>query len=459
MDAALQTRILACPTLPSIPEPAREVLHLCGAAELDPWRLADALSRDPALAARVLRAANTTAAARGKAGTLTRAVPLLGTRAIAAIAASSALVRGRRRGGAELHRPALWRRAVFAALASRTLAADAAPAIASEEAFLAALLRDVGAVALAEVFPTCSALYARAEDDAALAALEREAFQVDHAAVAALLAGAWGLASAVQRAVAGSDAATSGDAPAEERDLRRCVVRSGPLAAVWTAVDEGARRVALGAAQARLGFTDLELEGVLCRMALLVREAEADLDIDLGGAELIAAVRAEARRLPAALEPGPVASEAGAKVERGEALEGALRTAFVCARAHGESLALLQVTPDQALPPERTAALVGLLRRCLRDTDLVGPIEGDRVLLLLPQVDLAAASSVAGRLIARISAGGPRLSLSIGVAVASRGASSLDQLRAAAAAAAIAARARGGGQVATGAEAQAGANA
>lgn len=461
MDAALKTRILACPTLPSLPAAALEAARLCCAAELDPWALADALSSDQALAGRVLRAANASpGAARGRAGTLTRAVPLLGTRAIAAIALSSALARGRRRDDDGFDREACWRRAVLSAIASRTLAEGVGPVVDPEEAFLAALLQDVGVLALAEVFPSYGALCARAGGDhEALAALEREAFETDHAAVGALLADAWHVPPALCRAVAGSHGAPRRDAPAAEACLLRCVIRSRPLAEVWTAKGEGARRAALEAAQGQLGVVDLELEGLLYRMGQLVLEAEGDLDIDLGGAEQVAAVQAESRRLPAALELGPVAGEAGAKVERGEALEGALRLAFTRGHARGEPVALLEVAPDLPLPAAPSTALVALLRRCLRATDLVGPIDGGRVLLLLPEADLAAATAVAGRLLARISAGGPRLSLSIGVAAAPGSASSLDQLRAAAAAGAIAAHARGGSQVATGLDARAGAKA
>ena len=166
-------------------------------------------------------------------------------------------------------------------------------------------------------------------------------------------------------------------------------------------------------------------------------------------------VLAEARRLPAALAVSPTAAESGARIERGEALEGALRLASDYARAHSESLALLEVAPDVPLPVERSTALVGLLRRCVRSTDLVGLLDSDRALVLLLQADLAGATAVAGRLLARISAGGPRLSLSIGVACAAGGTSSLAQLRAAAAAGAAAAQRRGGGQVAAGAEARA----
>jgi HD-like signal output (HDOD) protein len=451
LSAELERRVLSCPRLPTLPAVALEVLRLCHAEEIDFWKLADALSSDPALAARVLRSANSASiAARGKVGTLSRAVPILGSSAVVAIALSFSLVRGRRRDDTGFDRSSFWRRAVFAAVAGRALAESSEEAVDPEEAFLAALLQDVGMLALAEISAEqYGAMCASAGGDhELLAKLEREAFEADHAAVGAILTANWNLPVSLQRAVAGSHASPPHDAAPSEARLIRCVALSGHLADVWVAPGEGALRPALEAARARLGFTETELEAVLARMALLIPETAGDFDIDLGGSERVEAVLAEARLLPAALGIARVAAEAGARVERGEALEGALRLAFDYARAHGESLALLEVVPDAQLPVERSTALVGLLRRCVRATDLVGPLDAERVLLLLPQSDLAAATAVAGRLLARISAGGPRLALSVGVACATAGTGSLAQLRAAAAAGAAAAHARGGSQVA-----------
>jgi len=458
LSAELERRILSCPRLPSLPAVALEVLRLCHGEEIDLWKIADALSSDPSLAARVLRTANSASmAVRGKVGTLTRAVPILGSNAVIAIALSFSLVRGRRRDDTGFDRSAFWRRAVFAALASRTLAEGAEGAVDPEEAFLAALLQDLGMLALAEVFPAqYGAICVRAAGDhEALAQLERDVFEADHAAVGALLVTTWRLPGSLQHAVAASHAAPPAEAAPAEAALLRCVELSGHLADVWVAPGESALRPAVEAARARLGFSEVDLEAVLGRMALLIPETAGDFDIDLGGPARVEAVLAEARRMPAALGITPAATEAGARVERGEALEGALRIAFDFARSHGEWLALIEVAPDMALPPERATAMVGLLRRCVRSTDLIGPLEGERVLLLLQQTDLAAATAVAGRLLARISAGGPRLSLSIGVAAAASGTGSLAQLREAAAAGAAAAHERGGGQVATGAVARA----
>ena len=387
----LERRLLASPRLPSLPAVALEVLRLCHADEIDLWKIADALSSDPALAARVLRAANSASlAARGRVGTLTHAVPLLGSNAVVALALSFALVRGRRRDDGGFDRGAFWRRAVFSALASRTLAEASEGGLDPEDAFLAALLQDIGMLALAEVFPgeygeLCSQAGGGHE---ALARLERERWQADHASVSALLARAWRLPPLLQRAVGGSHLTPDPDAPAGEVHLLRCVALSGLLADIWTAPGEDGLRSSLEAARTRLGLGAAELEGVLARMALAIPETAGDFDIDLGGPTEVDSVLTEARRLPAALGLPPAAPEPGARVESGAALEAALRLAFDHARTHGESLALVLVVPDLSLPPERSAALIALLRRCVRGTDLLGPGAGGEVLILMSHADL-----------------------------------------------------------------------
>ena len=70
MNAELERRILACPTLPTLPAVVLQIMRLCHSEEVDLWKIADALRSDPALTARVLRAANSASvAARGKVGT------------------------------------------------------------------------------------------------------------------------------------------------------------------------------------------------------------------------------------------------------------------------------------------------------------------------------------------------------------------------------------------------------
>ena len=452
MNAELERRILACPTLPTLPAVVLQIMRLCHEQEIDLRRIAEALSSDPALTARVLRAANSASfAARGKVGTLTRAVPLLGSKAVTAIALSFALVRCRRRDdpGSGFDRAAFWRRAVFAALASRTVAEGAAPSVDPEEAFIAALLQDLGVLALAEVFAVdYGPVWASARGDHdALVALERKGWGADHSDVSALLARSWRLPRSLEHALAASHEGAAPEAAEAEGRLIECVALSGRLADLWTAPggDEAAH-TALQSSCRRFGFDPAAIEAVLARMALAVPETSADFDIDLGGPAHVEDVLAEARRLLAALGAAP-AEWASAKVEAGEALHRSMRFVFSCARRRREPLSLLLLSYDPSAPEGPARSLLTLVRESVRSTDLLGASAEGEIFLLLPGTDVDGGLAVARRLL-QSAAGLPGIELNIGVASSGgRATFGANRARAALSDAMASARLAGGGQI------------
>ena len=56
MNVHLQQRIAACPTLPSVPAAAFEVVRLCQADEVDLRSLVPTVNKDPAITVKILRA-------------------------------------------------------------------------------------------------------------------------------------------------------------------------------------------------------------------------------------------------------------------------------------------------------------------------------------------------------------------------------------------------------------------
>src|SRR5690606_5259524 len=123
---------------------------------------------------------------------------------------------------------AIWRRSVLCSLVARLLGAHARTAR-LEELMLAGLLQDIGALALLEAVPEryLAIRGAAAGDNAALLALEREAFGCDHAAVRAWLAGLCRLPGYLQEAIAASESPPASDA------FKACVVAAGAVAELW----------------------------------------------------------------------------------------------------------------------------------------------------------------------------------------------------------------------------------
>ena len=158
---------------------------------------------DSALAAKVLRIANSPLyAQRRKSENLRQALLVLGMNATLTLALSFSLVKCLRAGRSNgISHPLYWRRALLAGTAARALA-DALHHPLAEEIFLAALLQDVGILALDQAIPD---LYQRGEtlqrDHAALAAMENARLQTDHARVGAWLMKSWNLPERLHAAI------------------------------------------------------------------------------------------------------------------------------------------------------------------------------------------------------------------------------------------------------------------
>ena len=139
---------------PSPPGVATHIIELAQDPEIEMGKVAKALSMDSALSTKVLRIANSPLyAQRRKSENLRQALVVLGLNATLTLALSFSLVKSLR--GAKpngLNYKFYWRRALLAATAARALG-DAMRQTLAEEIFLAALLQDVGMLALDQAVP------------------------------------------------------------------------------------------------------------------------------------------------------------------------------------------------------------------------------------------------------------------------------------------------------------------
>jgi diguanylate cyclase (GGDEF)-like protein len=471
MDAALQTRILACPTLPTLPAVAVEVVELCQRDEIEIARVVRLLERDPALAAKVLRVANSVAvAARSKVTTLTRALTLLGTNSVLTLALSFSLVTSRRRGARHgFDHEAYWRRALLAALAGRLLAEERH--LDREELFLAALLQDLGMLVLAEVLGAdYGALVAGAPDHATLARVERERLGADHAEVSAFLATRWNLPALVVETARGShDPGVAGARP-ELGPAVGAVHLAGLLAGVFAGEPlDGAR-----AAAARDGMSEAALAALIDRMGAEIPATASDFDLSLGDpaaldavlerakeALVLVSVRAEQAARDAAEQANTLAAANRHLAERSRRdaltgllnrreLDGVLDRAFRAAQgARSGPLSLLFCDIDKfkgvndrhghAAGDRVLAGVAAALSGALRSGDAAGRYGGEEFVAVLPAAGPADAAAVAERIrreveAARHDAAGAeplRVTVSLGQATL-RGGESLAALLAAA---------------------------
>jgi diguanylate cyclase (GGDEF)-like protein len=301
MQPEIRERLEKCSSLPSLPAVALQVLRLCQSEDLDLGQIAKVITNDPALSAKMLRLVNSPSyGLRQEVRTIQHALALLGVNAVRTLALSFSLaadMRSKSQPGIDLK--AYWRRSVVSAVAARELAIAADLAPIKEEAFLAALLQDIGRLALARVAPDIYApLSERAGGDhVALEMLERGQLGADHAEVGHWLTTNWKLPAPLCFSVQHSHGrpAPEGTSPEVVR-LSRVVAVSGLLADIWVREDtQEATVLVREQAQLLLGLGPMQLDPVLARIAAAMGEVSALFEIDLGKPDQINSVLDEAQ--------------------------------------------------------------------------------------------------------------------------------------------------------------------
>lgn len=455
MQLGLRQRLESCKTLPSLPPVALHVLRLCQRENFDITDVARAIGTDATLGGRVIGLVNSPLfSLRQEVRTVSHALVLLGVNAIRTIALAFSVLdelRAHQRNGSDHQHH--WRRAVTAAVAAQLLArleGIGHPA----EAFLAALLQDIGVLALEEaVREQYLPLRAQARDDhEALIALEKAAFGCDHAEVGRWLTTRWRLPDPVRAAIGGSHEPARwqlGSDPATEA-MVKVVALSGVLGDVWAMADTGlAARRARARAKDIIGLDEDRLKTLLTAIAKASADIAPLFDIPCGTSEELAAMAGQAVQAMAVRAPGGGAHGQGDGDRDGptsdlpltDGLTGLASRArfdaylaeqFELAQQAGTPLSLLICDIDHFQivnqtfgrdAGDRALAAVGrVLGERLRYRDLAARWGGEEFALILTDTHAAGARAVAERLRRRveetqhdIGVGDPvRLTISIG---------------------------------------------
>lgn len=457
MQLGLRQRLESCKTLPSLPPVALHVLRLCQRENFDITDVARAIGTDATLGGRVVGLVNSPLfSLRQEVRTVSQALVLLGVNAVRTIALAFSVLdelRAHERNGSDHQRH--WRRAVTSAVAAQLLARLEGvrhPA----EAFLAALLQDIGVLALEEaVREQYLPLQAQAGDDhEALIALEKETFGCDHAEVGRWLTTRWRLPDPVRAAIGSSHEPTrwqlGSDAATET--MVKVVALSGVLGDVWAMADtaRAARRARAGAKEI-MGLDEDRVKSLLTGIAKASADIAPLFDIPCGTVEELVAVAGQAadamveRRAGGGAGDGTGQQEGGAGATTDPTLTDGLTglasrarfdmylaEQFEVAQNEGKPLSLLICDLDHFQivnqtfgrdAGDRALAAVGrLLGDRLRSRDLAARWAGEEFALLLTDTHAAGARAVAERLRRRveetphdIGVGDPvRLTISVG---------------------------------------------
>ena len=188
-------RIRNCPNLPSLPAIAVQVLDLAAKPEVDIAEIARVISKDPALSGKILRTVNSSFYGRSQhVSTISHALVILGLQSVKTLVLGFSLVsnltKTRSKGFKHI---VYWRHSIYSATAARAVAARLG-VVQTEEAFLAALLMDIGMLVLDLVVGEAyGQIHASIDTHAKLAEAEHAALGLSHAEVGAMLAEQWKL--------------------------------------------------------------------------------------------------------------------------------------------------------------------------------------------------------------------------------------------------------------------------
>ncbi len=184
----IQSRLIAA-NLPALPQVLVRLVNHCEAEDAGIGSLAELLSQDAALSAKVLRVASSPAYRRGPvAANLEQALTTIGIDMVRTMLLTESVYQTfngfAATRGLDL-RP-FWSHAIATAITARAIAGRLGYAQ-TEEAYLAGLLHDIGRLALATVAPDEYAGNFHAEDGQALCATEERTLEITHPEAGALL--------------------------------------------------------------------------------------------------------------------------------------------------------------------------------------------------------------------------------------------------------------------------------
>ena len=233
-DHILQ-RLRTCTTFPTPPPVAMKVLQLAQNPDIDLGKVADAVSADPAIAAKVMRIANSAMYARRRqSANLRQALITLGLNATLTLALSFTLVSALRKsssGGFDFQ--AYWRRTILSAAWGKLLASELGRRDA-EEIFLASLLQDLGMLVVDKLWPEVYEGIAPFKiEHARICQHEQNCIGTDHRSIGAALLEIWNMPPRLVQAVQHSHDPSAAGVEGEDKLFVGTVAMSGELSDVW----------------------------------------------------------------------------------------------------------------------------------------------------------------------------------------------------------------------------------
>src|SRR5687767_835369 len=241
-----ENRLKAQVDFPSPSRVATEIIALARDPDIEMAKVAQAIGRDPAMTAKILRIANSAFyAQRRPSQNLRQALVIIGLNAALTLALSFSLVssmRAHRPVGIDYHR--FWRRALLSATASRAFS-ESAKAGHPEDIFLAGILQDMAVLALDRVSRDFYSKLKQPASHSDWIAYETQELGKDHALYTSMLLKFWNLPERICKPVEFSHSPQTLAGDTEEGRCARCLALGSDLAEAVLGTDRSAAIAAL----------------------------------------------------------------------------------------------------------------------------------------------------------------------------------------------------------------------
>jgi two-component system, cell cycle response regulator len=286
MNDQLVERIRQCPNLPSLPSIAMQVLELAQKPEVDIAEIARIICKDPALSSKILRTVNSSFYGRSQhVSTISHALVILGLQSVKTLVLGFSLVTNLAKTKSKgFKHITYWKRSIFAATAARTIAAKIG-VVQQEEAFLTALLMDIGMLVLDLVLgEQYGEIHGKTASHEELPAVEQQVLGMTHADVAGVLAAQWKLPPLLSVPMSCHHKADTVEDPAL-RKLTELVSMSGRCADVF--VDESAAAAIATVRQMGQqlhGMAEADVDALLDDIGKRTKEVASLFEINIGSA-------------------------------------------------------------------------------------------------------------------------------------------------------------------------------
>lgn len=438
MSDALHARFRKLGNFPSPPSIAQAILALAKNPDAKLDQVAAVIGKDPAIAAKVLRIANSPLyAQRRQCASLRQALMVMGLDSVLTLCLGFSITASLRAAKSHgIDYPAYWRRSLLAALAARCVC-EALEFARTEDVFLAGLLQDIGIVALDRAQPT---FYAKLAANAAhyeRIGYERAELGEDHAELGAWLLAEWQLPDNLVVATRYSHRPEAGPTEGDPGRFVRCIALGSDLAdALLGAEHVAALQLVYERAHTLTGLDAMQMSVVVERVLTLSQEIGDLFDTRLLSVEDIIELTEDAqslladRNLSTIQEMDVLRASADQLAARTEELAAAgtrdsltgvynrgyfderFAAEFAAAVRDDKPLALLFIDLDHfkqindrfghQAGDEVLRSVCGHLRQAVRSSDLVARYGGEEFVLLLPGATAVAATGLGERLLATL---------------------------------------------------------